>query len=121
MAEGFLTTHILDTANGIPAHGVRIQLYRLEAGTGQRTLLTECITNDDGRTDTPILGKEDFAIGQYELIFQIGDYFRQKGLKAEEPLFLDEIPLRFGINDVQSHYHVPLLASPYSFSTYRGS
>ena len=115
MAQGFLTTHVLDTANGVPAAGMVIDLYRLEGDT--RTHLAKMQTNADGRTDTPILPKEDFAVGRYELVFQTGAYFSH----SADPAFLDDIPIRFGINDATSHYHVPLLVSPFSFSTYRGS
>ncbi len=117
-ANGFLTTHILDTAHGSPAPGVRIELYRLD-GT-ERRLLAERTTNDDGRTDTPILGKEDFETGNYELVFFIGDYFAGRGIDPDVR-FIDVVPLRFGIADADEHYHVPLLVSPYSYSTYRGS
>ena len=116
--NGFLTTHILDTAHGSPAPGVRIELYRLDGG--ERRLLAERTTNDDGRTDTPILGQDDFATGTYELLFFIGDYFAERGNDADVR-FIDVVPLRFGIADADEHYHVPLLVSPYSYSTYRGS
>lgn len=112
---GFLTTHVLDTASGLPAAGMQVDLYRLEGD--QRTHIVGMQTNDDGRTDSPILPAGDFAVGRYELVFQAGVYFARE----EEISFLDEIPLRFGINDPTSHYHVPLLVSPFSFSTYRGS
>ncbi len=116
--EGYLTTHILDTANGCPAKNVRIDLYRLEGN--DRLHLCTAVTNSDGRTDAPLLGKGEMTAGQYELIFAMGDYFRTQK-RATEIAFLDEIPIRFGIADQDDHYHVPLLASPYSFSTYRGS
>lgn len=116
---GYLTTHVLDTARGCPADGLRIELFRLE-GTAQR-LLHEYITNEDGRTDTPILPESRFETGQYELVFHAGDYLRTAGLALETPLFLDRVPVRFGISDPQAHYHVPLLLSPYGYSTYRGS
>ncbi|WP_342078430.1 hydroxyisourate hydrolase [Yoonia sp. SS1-5] len=112
---GFLTTHVLDTANGIPAAGMRVDLYRIVADS--REHVVRMVTNADGRTDTPILPQPSFAVGRYELIFQAGAYF---GL-SESPAFLDDIPIRFGISDPASHYHVPLLVSPFSFSTYRGS
>ena len=115
MADGFLTTHVLDTASGLPAAGMQVDLYRLDGD--QRTHVVSMRTNDDGRTDSPILPAEDFAVGQYELVFQAGAYFG----RDEDISFLDQIPLRFGINDPTSHYHVPLLVSPFSFSTYRGS
>jgi 5-hydroxyisourate hydrolase len=116
---GFLTTHVLDTAQGVPAQGMQLRLYRCVGG--RRELIATMVTNDDGRCDSPILPKEVFACGQYELEFAAGDYFRAAGLGQSEPAFLDIIPIRFGIADVDSHYHVPLLVSPYSYSTYRGS
>jgi 5-hydroxyisourate hydrolase len=114
---GRLTTHVLDTALGTPAEGLRIELYRLGAS---REKLCDVITNDDGRVDAPLLDQHAFALGEYELIFHAGDYLRQSGQSLPERLFLDVIPLRFGISE-DSHYHVPLLLSPYSYSTYRGS
>lgn len=117
--SGYLTTHVLDTARGTPAAGVAIALYRLTA-TGAE-LIARAVTNADGRTDTPILPKEAFATGRYELVFQAGDYLRQTGQAGAEPLFLDDVPIRFGISDPASHYHVPLLISPFGCSTYRGS
>ena len=116
---GYLTTHVLDTATGLPASGLRIVLYRL---TGEaRDKIVEMETNSDGRTDSPILPQDSFETGQYELVFQAGDYLRRTGNAGDEPLFLDQIPIRFGMADSEAHYHVPLLLSPYSFSTYRGS
>ncbi|WP_322889800.1 MULTISPECIES: hydroxyisourate hydrolase [unclassified Yoonia] len=112
---GFLTTHVLDTANGVPAAGMKVDLYRLDGDA--RTHLAAMVTNADGRTDSPILPATDFAIGRYELVFQAGAYFG----RSDDPRFLDDIPIRFGINDPASHYHVPLLVSPFGFSTYRGS
>ncbi|GAA0289070.1 hydroxyisourate hydrolase [Rhodovulum strictum] len=112
---GYLTTHVLDTARGCPAAGLRIALYRLEGET--RTRLVEMLTNEDGRTDAPILPADAFAPGSYELVFHAGDYLRGLGLAAD---FLDVIPLRFIMAET-SHYHVPLLLSPYGYSTYRGS
>ncbi|QFT62641.1 hydroxyisourate hydrolase [Roseivivax sp. THAF30] len=117
--SGFLTTHVLDTARGCPAAGLAIALYHLDGS--ERTLIAEAVTNADGRTDTPILPVENFKTGSYELVFLAGDYLRHAGLAAEEPLFLDEIPIRFGMSDADAHYHVPLLLSPYGYSTYRGS
>lgn len=116
---GFLTTHVLDTARGLPAKGLEITLYRLQDGA--RDAIVTMRTNDDGRTDSPILPAEDFKPGVYELVFAAGDYLRATGQAGADPLFLDEVPIRFGISDAQSHYHVPLLLSPFSFSTYRGS
>ncbi|WP_439560280.1 hydroxyisourate hydrolase [Roseinatronobacter sp.] len=117
--SGFLTTHVLDTARGLPAQGLQITLFRLEGAS--RLELARMHTNADGRTDSPILPKTEFGAGRYELVFAAGAYLRATGQAGGEPLFLDEIPIRFGINDAQSHYHVPLLLSPYGFSTYRGS
>lgn len=119
MADGYLTTHVLDTARGVPAQGVGIALYRW-CPTGFE-LVTSAVTNADGRTDKPILPKESFTTGQYELIFQAGDYLRATGQTTDRIPFLDDIPIRFGMNDADAHYHVPLLLSPYGFSTYRGS
>lgn len=115
---GFLTTHVLDTARGCPAEGLTIALYRLEGET--RVHLKTLATNDDGRTDAQILPEAEFAVGTYELVFQAGDYLRATGQAGDEPLFLDVVPIRFGMSEA-SHYHVPLLLSPYGMSTYRGS
>ena len=117
--NGYLTTHVLDTARGCPAAGLKIVLYRMEPAG--RTLLAATHTNADGRTDAPILPKGAFAPGTYELEFMVGDYLRDLGLAAETPPFLDLVPVRFGISDPEAHYHVPLLVSPYAYSTYRGS
>lgn len=116
---GRLTTHVLDTSLGAPGKGIRVELYRFDGDV--RHKLTEVHTNDDGRCDAPILEGEAFTVGQYELVFHAGDYLRGQGVKADEPRFLDVIPLRFGVSDASEHYHVPLLISPYSYSTYRGS
>ena len=118
MAAGYLTTHVLDTARGLPAAGLAITLYRIDGEA--RSLLAEVVTNHDGRTDGPILPKENFAPGQYELVFHAGDYLRAQGDDLAEPLFLDLIPIRFGLSE-DAHYHVPLLLSPFGYSTYRGS
>jgi 5-hydroxyisourate hydrolase len=119
MSEGFLTTHVLDTARGIPAAGLAIALYKVSGNSHKK--IAEAVTNDDGRTDSPILPKGKFAVGVYELVFKAGDYLRATGQAGAEPLFLDEVPIRFGISDPESHYHVPLLLSPFGMSTYRGS
>ena len=116
---GRLTTHVLDTAQGLPGQGIRIEVFRLQGEDRQR--LKEVVTNDDGRCDAPILEGSDFTIGEYELVFHAGDYLRRRGVEAAEPRFLDVIPLRFGVADAEAHYHVPLLLSPYGYSTYRGS
>lgn len=119
MAEGYLTTHVLDTAQGVPASGIAITLFRLSGDT--RAKIAEAVTNDDGRTDSPILPKAQFATGRYELVFHTGAYLDAIGVPPEDPRFLDDIPIRFGISDLGAHYHVPLLLSPYGYSTYRGS
>ncbi len=116
---GFLTTHVLDTARGCPAQGLRIELFRLDGA--KREPLVEKVTNDDGRTDSPILPAGQFATGTYELVFHAGDYLRATGQDGPSPLFLDQVPIRFGMSDSAAHYHVPLLLSPYGYSTYRGS
>lgn len=116
---GYLTTHVLDTARGCPAAGMRIVLYRL--GGAEPKVMAECLTNADGRTDGPILPAGAFAPGSYELVFHAGDYLRAGMPHLAEPLFLDQIPIRFGMSDPQAHYHVPLLLSPFGYSTYRGS
>lgn len=120
MAAGRLSTHVLDTARGKPAAGVRIALYRLGAG-GARALVKEVATNHDGRTDAPLLAGEALEAGVYELVFAAGDYLRATGQAGTGALFLDEIPIRFGVPDAAQHYHVPLLISPFAYSTYRGS
>lgn len=114
-----LSTHVLDTMHGRPAAGVQIALYRLDGET--RSLLKQVVTNADGRTDAPLLTGDEYKAGQYELVFHIGDYFRGLGAALPQPAFLDIVPLRFGISEADGHYHVPLLASPWSYSTYRGS
>ena len=119
MASGKLTTHVLDTAKGIPANGLTLSLYRLDGDDAE--LLKKAITNDDGRVDGPILDSDAFKAGSYELRFAAGDYLRANGDGLPDPLFLDEIPIRFGISDENAHYHVPLLLSPFGYSTYRGS
>lgn len=115
---GRLTTHVLDTAHGCPGAGIPLELYALDP---QRTLLARLTTNADGRTDAPLLADAELRCGRYELVFQAGAYFAARGLALAEPAFVDEVVLRFGISDVHAHYHVPLLVSPYSYSTYRGS
>lgn len=115
---GYLTTHVLNTASGRPAAGIKIDLYRLEGE--MRTHLKSATTNDDGRTDAQILPADAFELGTYELVFHAGAYLDAIGTPPEEPRFLDVIPLRFGMSEA-SHYHVPLLLSPFGYSTYRGS
>jgi len=116
---GFLTTHILDSAHGNPAAGVRIELYRISGSEMEHVLDTT--TNADGRCDNPLLNEDDFTVGTYELRFHIGDYFKAQGVDLPSPAFLDIVPIRFGIALAEDHYHVPLLVSLYSYSTYRGS
>jgi 5-hydroxyisourate hydrolase len=122
MAGGFLTTHVLDTARGCPAEGLRIALDRVEGASRRR--IAETVTNGDGRTGAPILPAGEFTPGVYELVFFAGDYLRATGQAGgqagAEPMFLDEVPIRFGMAE-DAHYHVPLLLSPYGYSTYRGS
>lgn len=115
-----LSTHVLDTVNGRPAAGVRVTLDRIEPD-GTRRRIVEATTNADGRTDQPLMSGDAFQTGSYELAFAIGAYFRGLGTTLPEPAFLDIVPIRFGIADPDGHYHVPLLASPWSYSTYRGS
>lgn len=116
---GFVTTHVLDTANGIPAAGMKLELWEhTESGPIQ---ISEGLTNSDGRMDAPIITEDQMKKGRFELRFHAGDYFRGKGTDLADPAFLDIIPIVFGIADTDSHYHVPLLVSPYSYSTYRGS
>ncbi|MFN3507875.1 MAG: hydroxyisourate hydrolase [Allorhizobium sp.] len=115
-----LTTHVLDTALGKPAQGLRIQLMRMNGEEAE--LIKTVFTNDDGRVDGgPMLAGDEFQVGQYELLFHAGDYLKGTGTTLTEPPFLDVIPIRFGISDTTAHYHVPLLLSPYGYSTYRGS
>ena len=115
---GYLTTHVLDTARGCPAEGLSIALYRITGET--RTHLKTLQTNADGRTDEQILPAAQFELGTYELVFHAGAYLDRCGTPPEEPRFLDVIPLRFGMSEA-AHYHVPLLLSPFGYSTYRGS
>lgn len=115
---GYLTTHVLDTARGCPAQGLKIELFCIDGA--KRTVLKTLKTNNDGRTDEPILPESEFAPGEYELVFHAGAYLDANGTPPEKPRFLDIIPIRFGMSE-QSHYHVPLLLSPFGYSTYRGS
>lgn len=117
--NGYLTTHVLDTANGCPGEGIELTLFKVEEG--QLTKVVSAVTNDDGRVDSPILPKAECVKGVYELHFMAGDYFRRRGTELADPAFLDQVVIRFGIADEEAHYHVPLLISPYSYSTYRGS
>ncbi|MDX2319917.1 MAG: hydroxyisourate hydrolase [Moritella sp.] len=114
-----LSTHVLDTANGVPGAGICIKLFRVEAD--QLHLVTSTVTNSDGRTDALLLTSGELRVGKYQLQFDTADYFRSRGSLVPDPAFLDDIVIRFGINNTEEHYHVPLLVSPFSYSTYRGS
>jgi 5-hydroxyisourate hydrolase len=116
---GRLSTHVLDTAKGKPAAGVRITLYRINGQSHRK--VKEVVTNSDGRTEGPLLEGAALTPGSYELVFATGDYLRASGQAGEGTLFLDEIPIRFGVSDADGHYHVPLLIAPFGYSTYRGS
>lgn len=132
---GWLSTHVLDTAQGCPAAGIELSLWRLDGGLDgrkdegdpaelsrvNRRLLKQLKTNPDGRTDFPLLEGEAFQVGCYELIFFVAPYFAQTRLILPTPPFLERIPIQFGIADATAHYHVPLLVSPWAYSTYRGS
>jgi 5-hydroxyisourate hydrolase len=114
-----LTTHVLDLSSGLPAAGVRIDVGRVEGE--QVSVIDSAITNSDGRCDQPLLARDIFKPGTYELVFHIGDYFDQRDLDLPDPKFIDRVPIRFGVSDSDQHHHVPLLVSPYGYSTYRGS
>ena len=119
MNGGRLTTHVLDTARGKPAAGVKITLFRVSGMSHKK--IAETVTNSDGRTEAPMLEGRAFSTGSYELVFSVGRYLRTTGQNTGEVLFLDEVPIRFGVPDASQHYHVPLLVSPWSYATYRGS
>ncbi len=119
MAGGKLTTHVLDTAFGKPGAGIAIALYRMSGY--EREFIAGHTTNAEGRCEQPLLEGSAFKVGVYELDFAIGDYFARSGMKLPEPRFIDVVTLRVGVSDAKSHYHVPLLASAYGYSTYRGS
>ncbi len=116
---GKLTTHVLDTAHGGPAVGVQIELFRME--NGQSVLLRQAVTNDDGRVDGPLLEGADLAAGTYRLVFGAGDYFAARGVDLPQPRYIDRVGIDFGIAHPEEHYHVALLVSPWSWTTYRGS
>lgn len=118
---GKLTTHVLDMAHGCPAANLKIELWVIDSQTEEKTQLKSITTNTDGRTDSPMLNESEIKVGTYELVFSIGEYFAAKSANTTKPAFLDRVPIRFGISDASAHYHVPLLASPWSYSTYRGS
>jgi len=116
---GRLSTHVLDNANGKPARGVAIELFAVDGGNRRSVLRT--VTNADGRTDSPLMTGEAFRPGTYELVFEVGAYFKALGTPTADPPFLDSVPVRFTIAEPEGHYHVPLLVTPWSYSTYRGS
>ncbi len=119
LVHGRLTTHVLDTARGCPASGIAVELFRLTGTT--REALARAVTNSDGRCDEPLAQGADLTPGQYELVFHTGDYLKSTFTNLTGILFLDQIPIRFGIANADQHYHVPLLLSPFGYSTYRGS
>ncbi|WP_279578528.1 hydroxyisourate hydrolase [Methylobacterium sp. J-078] len=116
---GRLTTHVLDTANGKPAAGMDIDFYRREGET--YALVASTKTNKDGRTDKPLMTGEAFRTGSYQIVFHVAAYYRSLGTPLAEPAFLDTVPVQFSIADGKAHYHVPLLTTPWSYATYRGS
>jgi 5-hydroxyisourate hydrolase len=118
---GKLSTHVLDTAHGCPAANVTVELWSIDQSILARNLIKTVKTNPDGRTDAPLLINAEVVIGTYELVFNVGEYFAQYADKLAEPLFLNRIPVQFSIADPSTHYHIPLLVSPWSYSTYRGS
>lgn len=118
---GRLTTHVLDTAQGRPAANMTIELWQLDPWGLARSLLKTVQTNADGRTDAPLLADEQVQAGVYEIVFAVGDYFATQPVTVPNPPFLDRVPVQFGIADATAHYHVPLLVSPWAYSTYRGS
>lgn len=118
-SSGRLTTHVLDTANGCPAAGMTIEFAVLDRGIW--TNLKSLLTNSDGRTNEPLLSGDEMRTAEFRLLFHVAEYFRARGVQLPNPPFLDSVPVRFGISDPRAHYHVPLLCSPWSYSTYRGS
>jgi 5-hydroxyisourate hydrolase len=117
---GRISTHVLDTMHGVPAGGMRIDFLEAKPEGGW-VLIKTVTTNADGRTDAPLLASDEMRVGRFQLRFGVADYFRGKGVALVEPAFLDHVPIHFGIADASGHYHVPLLCTPYSYSTYRGS
>ncbi len=118
--HGRLSTHVLDNHSGRPAPDIEVELVEL-AALGENRVVTRAVTNHDGRTDQPLIGGRPLPIGRYELRFAVGKYFRDRGVPLSDPPFLDDVPLRFAISEPEGHYHVPLLVTPWSYSTYRGS
>ena len=122
--SGKLSTHVLDTVHGCPAQNMQIELWAIaidEQRTEQKTLLKTLYTNQDGRTDELLLNAEEMQVGIYEIWFNVSDYFTTHQVSQTEPAFLSRVPIRFGISDIGDRYHVPLLVSPWAYSTYRGS
>lgn len=117
--SGYVTTHVLDTSLGRPAAGLAVEVYRLDGDS--RRLIASLSTNSDGRTDAPVIPASEIAEAVYELVFQAGDYLTRVHGPTDGVRFLDVIPIRFGVSDASQHYHVPLLLSPFGYSTYRGS
>lgn len=119
---GFLTTHVLDTSGGRPAAGMMVELFRLDGAGEERSLITAVRTNTQGRTDAPLIEEGRLSQGVYELVFGVGEYFAGRPeTNSADPPFLDRVAVRFGVADPAAHYHVPLLTSPWSYATYRGS
>jgi 2-oxo-4-hydroxy-4-carboxy-5-ureidoimidazoline decarboxylase len=118
--QGRLSTHVLDTHSGKPAAGIAVELIEL-SDLGASRVVTRAVTNADGRTDQPLIGGRPVPIGRYELLFRVGSYFAQRQVPVSDPPFLDQIPLRFSVSDPEGHLHVPLLVTPWSYATYRGS
>lgn len=116
---GKLTTHVLDTMHGVPGSDIRVELFRIEGDS--QTKIKTITTNFDGRTDVPVLEGDEFVVGKYQLVFYVADYYKNKDVDLGDVPFLDDVVIRFGLGEKDAHYHVPLLVSPYSFSTYRGS
>ena len=119
LMTGRLTTHVLDTAHGTPGAGMAVRLFRIDSGTPEA--LAQFRTNREGRCDRPLLEGAALRVGRYRLVFSAGDYFRALGLALPDPPFVDEVTVDFGVADADAHYHVPLLVSPWSHATYRGS
>jgi 2-oxo-4-hydroxy-4-carboxy-5-ureidoimidazoline decarboxylase len=118
--HGRLSTHVLDTHGGKPAAGIAVELIELSE-LGASRVVTRAVTNSDGRTNTPLIGGRPVPIGRYELIFSVGKYFADRGVAMSDPPFLDQVPLRFSVSEPEGHLHVPLLVTPWSYATYRGS
>jgi 2-oxo-4-hydroxy-4-carboxy-5-ureidoimidazoline decarboxylase len=118
--HGRLSTHVLDNHNGKPADGIAVELVERSA-LGASRVVAHAVTNSDGRTDQPLIGGRPVPIGRYELIFSVGKYFKDRGVPLSEPPFLDDIALRFAVSEPEGHLHVPLLVTPWSYATYRGS